>query len=171
MRYSERTAAMPDIPIHNETEYSLTATMLEQIKRDSLEYFGESVRSIRVQYGIDRHAFNARTGEIRFAFSPGDFGLVDIKVPVPDAYPGPRNIPRIDDEEEAEADETAFEEVDIEEEDEEEVEAEVPTFRSLAEEVDVDEEEEEEAVPGLEEESEELEDEDRDVLYDDEEYN
>lgn len=165
---------MPDIPIHNETEYSLTTTMLEQIKRDALEYFGESVRSIRVQYGIHRHAFNAKTGEIRFAFSPGDFGLVDIKVPVPDTYPGPRNIPRIDDEEEAEADETAFEEADSEEEDEEEdeeVEAEAPTFRSLEEEVDEVEEEEEGTFPGLEEEAEELEDEDRDVLYEDEEYN
>ena len=162
---------MPDIPIHNETEYSLTTTMLEQIKRDALEYFGESVRSIRVQYGIDRHAFNARTGEIRFAFSPGDFGLVDIKVPVPDTSLGPRGIPRIDDEEEAETDEAAFEEVDSEEEEEdEEDEAEAPIFRSIEEEVD-EVEEEEEAFPGLEEESEETEDEDRDVLYDEEEYN
>ena len=44
MSHLERNAAMPDIPIHNETEYSLTTTMLEQIKRDALEYFGESVR-------------------------------------------------------------------------------------------------------------------------------
>jgi hypothetical protein len=164
---------MPDIPIHNETDYSLTTTILEQIKRDALEYFGESVRSIRVQYGIDRHAFNARTGEIRFAFSPGDFGLVDIKAPVPDSYLAPRDIPRIDDEEEAEADETAFVAAESEEEDEveEEVEAEAPTFRSLEEDLDEGDEEEEETFAGLEEELEEVEDEDRDALYDDEEYN
>jgi hypothetical protein len=63
---------MPDIPIQNETEYTLTASILEQIRRDALEYFGDSVRAIRVQYGIDRHAFNARTGEMRYAFSPGE---------------------------------------------------------------------------------------------------
>ena len=56
---------MPDIPIHNETEYTLTASILEQIKRDALEYFGDAVRAIRVQYGSDRHAFNATTGEMR----------------------------------------------------------------------------------------------------------
>lgn len=161
---------MPDIPIHNETEYSLTATMCEQITRDALEHFGESVRSIRVQYGIDRHAFNARTGEIRYAFSPGDFGLVDMKVPVPDLYQSPRDIPRVDDEEEEEPDEVVFEEVDIDEEEEVEEES-SPPFRSLDEEFDeVDEEEDETEFAGLEDEFDE-EDEDRDFLYNDEEYN
>jgi len=162
---------MPDIPIHNETEYSLTATMREQITRDALEHFGESVRSIRVQYGIDRHAFNARTGEIRYAFSPADFGLVDMKVSVPDLYQSPRNIPRIDDEEEEETDEVAFEEAEIEEEAEEEPS---PTFRSLDEDFDDGEEEEEEETEfaGVEDEFEEGEDEDRDFLFNnDEEYN
>jgi hypothetical protein len=161
---------MPDLPIHNETEYSLTTTMCEQITRDALEYFGESVRSIRVQYGIDRHAFNARTGEMRYAFSPGDFGLVDMKIPVPDIYQSPRDIPRVDDEEEDEHDEVAFEESDIEEEVEEDAS---PTFRSLEEEFDeVDEEDEEETeFAGLEDEFEDGEDEDRDFLYNDEEYN
>ncbi len=41
-----------------------------------MEYF-ESVNAIRIQYGIERHAFNARSGEVRYAFSPSDFGLVD----------------------------------------------------------------------------------------------
>ncbi len=68
---------MPDLPIRNETEYALTDLTLKQIERDALEYFGESVRLIRIQYGIDRHAFNARTGELRYAFSPIDFGLTD----------------------------------------------------------------------------------------------
>jgi hypothetical protein len=123
-----------------------------------------------VQYGIDRHAFNARTGEMRYAFSPGDFGLVDMKVPVPDIYQSPRDIPRVDDEEEDEHDEVAFEESDIEEEVEEDAS---PTFRSLEEEFDeVDEEDEEETeFAGLEDEFEDGEDEDRDFLYNDEEYN
>jgi hypothetical protein len=160
---------MPDLPIHNETEYSLTTTMREQIVRDALEYFGESVRSIRVQYGIDRHAFNARTGEMRYAFSPGDFGLVDMKVPVPDLYQSPRDIPRVDDEEEDERDEVVFEEADVEEEVEEEPST---TFRSLEEEFDeVEDEEDETEFAGLEDEFEEVEDEDRDFLYNDEEYN
>jgi len=68
---------MASIPIHNETEYTLTDDMTKQIIRDAQEHFGEDVRSIRVQYGIERHAFNARTREVRYAFSPNDFGLVD----------------------------------------------------------------------------------------------
>jgi hypothetical protein len=171
MCHSERNAAMPDIPIHNETEYSLTATMREQITRDALEHFGESIRSIRVQYGIDRHAFNARTGEIRYAFSPGDFGLVDMKAPAPDLYQSPRDIPRVDDEEEEEVEEVVFAEVDLEDEEEEEEES-SPTFRSLEEEFEeVDEEEDETEFAGLEDEFEEVEDEDRDFLFNDEEYN
>jgi hypothetical protein len=56
---------MSDILINNETEYSLPATILNQIQRDAIEYFGESVHTIRIQYGIERHAFNAKTGEVR----------------------------------------------------------------------------------------------------------
>ena len=59
---------MASIPIHNETEYTLTDDMTKQIIRDAQEHFGEDVRSIRVQYGIERHAFNARTHEVRYAF-------------------------------------------------------------------------------------------------------
>ena len=67
---------MASIPIHNETDYPLTDDMTQQIIRDAQEHFGEKVGSIRVQYGIQRHAFNARTREVRYAFSPNDFGLV-----------------------------------------------------------------------------------------------
>ena len=66
---------MASIPIHNETEYPLTDEMTQQIIRDAQEHFGEEVSSIRVQYGIERHAFNARTHEVRYAFSPQDFGF------------------------------------------------------------------------------------------------
>jgi hypothetical protein len=66
---------LANIPIHNETEYTLTDEMAAQIIRDAHEHFGEEVRAIRVQYGIERHAFNARTHEVRYAFSPQDFGF------------------------------------------------------------------------------------------------
>src|SRR5215831_12764534 len=66
---------MTSIPIHNETEYALTDDITQQIIRDAQEHFGEEVRAIRVQAGIERHALNARTREVRYAFSPQDFGL------------------------------------------------------------------------------------------------
>jgi hypothetical protein len=71
----ERSIAMASIPIHNETDYTLTEAMTQQIIRDAQEHFGEEVSSIRVQAGIARHAFNARTHEVRYAFSPQDFGF------------------------------------------------------------------------------------------------
>src|SRR5215468_5182339 len=71
----ERSIAMASIPIHNETDYTLTEAMTQQIIRDAQEHFGEEVRAIRVQSGIERHAFNARTREVRYAFSPQDFGF------------------------------------------------------------------------------------------------
>lgn len=51
--------------------------MRQHIIRDVYEYFGGQVCSISVQYGIARHAFNARTREVRYAFSPTDFGFFD----------------------------------------------------------------------------------------------
>lgn len=66
---------MAIIPINNETEYALTETMMAEILRDAHDYFGSDVRLIRVQDGLQRHALNARTREVRYAFSPQDFGL------------------------------------------------------------------------------------------------
>ena len=66
---------MANIPIHNETDYPLTDEMAAQIIRDAQEYFGEEISAIRVQSGIERHALNARTHEVRYAFSPQDFGF------------------------------------------------------------------------------------------------
>src|SRR5262244_4304857 len=71
----ERSIAMASIPIHNETDYPLTDDITQQIIRDAQEHFGDEVRAIRVQSGIARHALNARTREVRYAFSPQDFGL------------------------------------------------------------------------------------------------
>jgi hypothetical protein len=49
--------------------------MMQYIIRDAQEHFGEEIRSIQVQSGIERHALNARTREVRYAFSPQDFGF------------------------------------------------------------------------------------------------
>ena len=66
---------MASIPIHNETDYTLTDDMTQHIIRDAQEHFGEEVHAIRVQSGLERHALNARTREVRYAFSPQDFGF------------------------------------------------------------------------------------------------
>src|SRR6266516_774455 len=70
-----RSIAMVNIPIHNETTYPLTDGMTLEILRDAHDHFGEEVHAIRVQSGLARHALNARTREVRYAFSPQDFGF------------------------------------------------------------------------------------------------
>jgi hypothetical protein len=60
---------MASIPIHNETDYPLTEAMTQQIIRDAQEHFGEEIRAIWVQEGLARHALNAWTREVRYAFS------------------------------------------------------------------------------------------------------
>ena len=72
---------MVSIPIENETPYTLTDTMRQDILRDAHEHFGDVVRSIRVQEGLERHVFNARTHQVRYAFSPTDFGLMRLITP------------------------------------------------------------------------------------------
>ena len=87
---------MAGMPIHNETDYPLTDNMRQHIIRDVHEYFGGQVRSIRVQYGIARHAFNARTREVRYAFSPTDFGLFDA-TPLLETSASPVALPALND--------------------------------------------------------------------------
>lgn len=156
---------MASIAIQNETEYTLTEEMAEQIRRDAQEYFGEAVRAIRVQYGIERHAFNARTGEVRYAFSPNDFGLVDTTTAFPDTYYHAADIPTIDDdtEPEEEASAVTFDDVETDEEEPRET-----SLESLEE--GMEEEEDAEAIPDLEEQFEDTEDEDS-FIYDDDDYN
>jgi hypothetical protein len=72
---------MVSIPIENETLYTLTDAMRQDILRDAHEHFGDAVRSIRVQEGLERHIFNARTRQVRYAFSPTDFGLMRLITP------------------------------------------------------------------------------------------
>src|SRR2546428_10910579 len=70
-----RSIAMVNIPIHNETTYTLTDVMTLEIFRDAHDHFGEEVHAIRVQSGLARPALNARTREVRDAFSPQGFGF------------------------------------------------------------------------------------------------
>ena len=158
---------MATIPIHNETEYTLTDDMTKQIIRDAQEHFGEDVRSIRVQYGIDRHAFNARTREVRYAFSPNDFGLVDTTTTFPDTYYHPADIPSIDDDTEEEVLPAAFDDVEVDDVDEEEDRRET-SLESLEEEFEADEDEEDE-FPDLGDQFEDTEEEDS-FTYDDDDY-
>jgi hypothetical protein len=79
---------MAHIPIHNETDYVLTEAMTRDILRDAQEHCGDAIRAIRVQAGLQRHAWNARTQEVRYAFSPQDSGVVP---PLPAALDSPRS--------------------------------------------------------------------------------
>src|SRR6266700_968308 len=92
---------MAIIPIHNETDYTLTDDMTQHIIRDAQEHFGEEVRAIRVQSGIARHAFNARTREVRYAFFPQDFGLSHTMPTVQEPLDLSAALPTIDEEPEA----------------------------------------------------------------------
>jgi len=155
---------MASIPINNETEYTLTDDMTKQIIRDAREHFGEEVRSIRVQYGIERHAFNARTREVRYAFSPNDFGLVDTTTTFPDTYYHAEDIPSIDDDTEEEIIPTAFDDVEVDDDDSRRE----TSLESLEEGLD-DEEDEEEELPELADQFDEAEEEDS-FMYDDDDY-
>jgi hypothetical protein len=150
---------MSDIPIQNETEYTLPSSILEQIKRDALEYFGESINAIRIQYGIERHAFNAKSGEVRYAFSPSDFGLVDATTSFPDSLIRTRDVPSIDDDREAIA-APAF---DTDDDDDDEA----PEFTSLDSDLDVVVDDDGADFQRIEADFDALDDSNNDFLYDD----
>jgi hypothetical protein len=121
---------MTGIPIHNETDYTLTDDMAQQIIRDAQEHFGEEVCAIRVQSGLERHALNARTWEVRYAFFPQDFGLGHTMPLVQEPLAPAADLPTRD---EATADAilpTPFEDV---EEDEEDIEPLETSLESLDE--------------------------------------
>ena len=106
---------MARIPIHNETAYTLTDDITQQIIGDAHEHFGEEVRAIRVQSGIERHALNARTREVRYAFFPQDFGLGHTMPTVQEPFDLSAALPTIEEEPEAAIIPAPFE--DVEEED------------------------------------------------------
>ena len=107
---------MADIPIHNETDYALTAAMTQDILRDAQEHFGEAIRAIRVQAGLQRHAWNARTQEVRYAFSPQDFGVVSPLHPAPESPRSRRRPSRSDEEPEGAILPASFEDGEVDEE-------------------------------------------------------
>jgi hypothetical protein len=47
---------MVSIPIENETPYTLTDARRQDMLRDAHEHFGDVVRSIRVQEGLERQS-------------------------------------------------------------------------------------------------------------------
>jgi hypothetical protein len=111
---------MASIPIHNETDYTLTEAMTQEIIRDAEEHFGEEVHAIRVQAGLARHALNVRTREVRYAFSPQDFGFGQTMpiAPEPRTSEQPRarrRSSRSDAEPEAAIIPAPFEDVEVEE--------------------------------------------------------
>jgi hypothetical protein len=156
---------MASIPIHNETDYPLTDDMMQQIIRDAQEHFGEEVRSIRVQSGIARHALNARTREVRYAFSPQDFGLSHTMPMVQEHSASVAALPDMDEEPEAALLPAPFEDV---EEDEEDIEPLETSLESLDE---GQGDEEEDDVFTLDAPVEDMDEDDEDNVLDDEEDN
>ena len=108
---------MASIPIHNETAYTLTDDITQQIIGDAQEHFGEEVRAIRVQSGIERHALNARTREVRYAFSPQDFGLGHTMPAVHEPFAPSAAFSDMEEEPEATSIPAPFEDVEEAEED------------------------------------------------------
>src|SRR5262249_50413496 len=138
--------------------------------RDAQEHFGEEVRSIRVQSGIARHALNARTREVRYAFSPQDFGLgptmpIASEPRTPETLRSRRRPPQREAETESESVPAPFEDV---EEDGEDIEPIETSLESLDEGQD---DEEEDDVFTLDAPVEDTDEDDEENFLDDEEDN
>jgi len=118
-----RSIVMVTIPIHNETTYTLTDVMTLEIIRDAHDHFGEEVHAIRVQSGLARHALNARTREVRYAFSPQDFGFGHTMPLVQEPPRSRRRSPRRDEETEAAILPAPFEDIAVDAEELEPLEA------------------------------------------------
>ena len=158
---------MASIPIHNETDYTLTDDMMQHILRDAQEHFGEEVRAIRVQSGIERHALNARTWEVRYAFFPQDFGLGHMMPAVQEPFDHSAALSDMDVETADAILPVPFEDVSDGEEDEEEIEPLETSLESLDEEQD----NEEDDVFTLDAPVEDTDEDDEDNVLDDDEDN
>ena len=152
---------MASIPIHNETDYTLTDDMTQQIIRDAQEHFGEEVRAIRVQSGLERHALNARTWEVWYAFFPQDFGLGHLMPTVHEPFDPSAALSDMDEEPEGALLPASFEE------DEEETE---PIETSL-ESLDEGQDDEDDDVFTLDAPVEDTDEDDKENFLDDEEDN
>ena len=149
------------IPIYNETDYTLTDDMTQHIIRDAHDHFGEEVHAIRVQSGLERHALNARTREVRYAFSPQDFGVGHTMPTVQETPRSRRRPPHRDAETEAAILPAPFEDVEGDAEDME------PLETSL-ESLDEGRDDEEDDVFTLDDPVEDADEDDEDNLLDDE---
>ena len=158
---------MASIPIHNETDYTLTEAMTQQIIRDAQEHFGEEVRSIRVQSGIERHALNARTREVRYAFSPQDFGLGHLIPAVHEPFDYSAALSDMDEEPAAVSIPAPFEDVEEDDEDGEDMESLETSLESL----DEGQDDEEDDVFTLDAPVEDTDEDDEDNVLEDEEDN
>jgi hypothetical protein len=156
---------MASIPIHNETDYTLTDDMTQHIIRDAHDHFGEEVRAIRVQSGIARHALNARTREVRYAFFPQDFGLVHPMPTVHEPSVYAAALPNIDAEPEEAILPASFEDIEVEEEDMEPLETSLESLDAGRD------DEEEDDVFTLDAPVEDTDEDDEDNVLDDEEDN
>jgi hypothetical protein len=154
--------ATADIPIHNETDYALTEAMTRDIRRDTQEHFGDAIRAIRVQAGLQRHAWNARTHEVRYAFSPQDYGVVPPLPPASESLQSRRWPSRSEEEPEGEMLQASFEDGEGDEEDLEPLET---SLESLDE---GQEEDEEEDIFRLDAPVEEVDEDEEDALLDQE---
>ena len=159
---------MVNMPIHNETTYTLTEVMTLEIIRDAHDHFGEEVHAIRVQSGIARHALNARTREVRYAFFPQDFGLGHTMPTVHEPLHPSAALSDRDEEPEAAILPAPFEDVADVEEDEEDTEPLETSLESLDEGQD---DEEEDDVFTLDAPVEDTDEDDEDNFLDDEEDN
>src|SRR5262245_1830178 len=158
---------MASIPIHNETDYTLTNDMTQQIIRDAQEHFGEEVRAIRVQSGLERHALNARTWEVRYAFFPQDFGLGHTMPAVQEPFAPAAAFPTRDAASAAAIRPAPFEDGEDVEEDEEDREPLETSLDSL----DEGQDDEEDDVFTLDAPVEDTDEDDEDNFLDDEEEN
>jgi hypothetical protein len=166
---------MASIPIQNETDYPLTDAMTQYILRDAHEHFGEEVQAIRVQSGIERHVFNARTREVRYAFFPQDFGLGHPMPTVHEPLDPSAVLPTREEEPDDAIRPTAFEDVedgedveDIEVEEEEDSEPLETSLESL-DEGRHDEEEDDDDFFKLDDPVEDADEDDEDDIFDQEE--
>jgi hypothetical protein len=158
---------MAHIPIQNDTDYTLTEAMTQQIIRDAQEHFGEEVRSIRVQAGLERHALNARTWEVRYAFFPQDFGLGHTMPVVQEPFDHAAALPTMAEETEDAILPAPFEDVEDAADVEEEIEPVETSLDSLGERQD----DEEDDVFTLDAPVEDMDEDDEDNVLDDEEEN
>src|SRR5215813_13369795 len=159
---------MASIPIHNETDYTLTEAITQQIIRDAQEHFGEEVRAIRVQSGIERHALNARTWEVRYAFFLQDFGLGHLIPAVQESFAPSAAFPTRDEAPEAAILSTPFDDIEEDQEDEEDIEPLETSLESLDE---GQEDEEDDDVFKLDAPVEDMDEDEEDNVLDDEEDN